>query len=56
MRTEKLNKGQKADVLLNEVQWSVGEWEKFCKDNDAGLIIEDGKVKGFITNPVEYRL
>lgn len=53
---KKLNMGQRADIELHNIQWTISEWEKFCRINNVGLIIEDGKVKGFITNPVEYRV
>ena len=56
MRKEQLNKGQRADIVLNNLQWSIAQWEDFCHKNNCGLIIEKGKVTGFITNPVEYRV
>ena len=56
MKTRKLNKGQKLDIQLQNTSWSCEKWEDFCRKNDCGLIIEDGKVKGFVTEPVEYRL
>ena len=56
MKQERLTKGQKADIMLHETQWTCEEWKEFCKANDCGLIIEDGKIRGFVTEPVEYRL
>lgn len=56
MKKEQLSKGQALDVQLQNTSWSWKEWEDFCKANNCGLILEDGKVKGFVTEPVEYRL
>lgn len=56
MKKQELSKGQKLDVQLHNTSWSWEEWRDFCKENNCGLILEDGKVKGFITEPVEYRV
>lgn len=56
MKARKLNKGQKLDVQLQNRTWSWEKWEDFCRKNDCGLIVEDGNVKGFVTEPVEYRV
>ena len=56
MKVRKLDKGQKLDVQLHNTSWSWVEWQDFCNKNNCGLIVEDGKVKGFVTEPVEYRL
>ena len=56
MKKKELSKGQKLDVKLHNTSWSWVEWCDFCKENNCGLILEDGEVKGFITEPVEYRL
>ena len=56
MKQEKLTRGQKADVMLNNTIWTVNDWIKFCLRENVGLIIEDGKVTGLVTNPTEYRV
>lgn len=56
MRTERLKKGQKADIDLHNIQWTLTEWQNFCDKWQCGLIIEGGKVVGFITEPIEYRV
>lgn len=56
MKTQKLSKGQRADIVLQDIQWTVSQWEAFCRENNAGLILEGGHVTGFITEPMEYRI
>ena len=56
MKTEKLTGGHRADVILHNIQWTLEEWQTFCKTLNAGLLIEDGKVVGYVTEPTEYRV
>lgn len=56
MREEKLTGGQRADIILHNIQWGLDEWQSFCKSLNAGLIIEDGEIKGYVTEPTEYRI
>ena len=56
MKTEKLTGGHRADVILHNIQWTLEEWQTFCKTLNAGLLIEDGNVVGYVTEPTEYRV
>lgn len=54
MRTEQLRGIQKADLELANIQWTVSQWQKWCLNNNAGLILEDGKVTGWETEPQRF--
>lgn len=47
MREEKIKGVLKLDQELANVQWTVTKWIRWCVRNNAGLIIEDGKVTGW---------
>lgn len=54
MRTEKLKGVQKLDLELANNQWSTARWQKWCIQNQVGVIIEDGKVSGWEVREQRY--
>lgn len=47
MRTEEIKGITALNLLLANCQWTVAEWKAWCKKEGAGLILEDGEVKGY---------
>ena len=47
MKTKEIRGQQALDLELANVQWGIDKWERWSLKNNAGLIIEDGKVTGW---------
>lgn len=47
MRTEEIRGIQALNLLLANRQWTIADWKEWCKREGAGLILEDGAVKGY---------
>lgn len=54
MKNEKIRGLQALDLSLANVQWTFSKWLKWCIRNNAGLIIEDGKVTGWDIETARY--
>lgn len=51
---EKIRGSLAMDLELANVTWTVAKWIKWTLNQNAGLIIEDGRVVGFETKPTTY--
>lgn len=47
MREEKLKGVQPLDIELANLQWTTAKWQKWCLQNNVGVIIEDGRITGW---------
>lgn len=54
MKTEKIRGNQKADLDLANIQWTVARWQKWALENNVGVILEDGKVTGWESEPQRW--
>jgi hypothetical protein len=54
MKKEVIKGSQLLDLQLADTQWSIGRWEKWCRENNAGLHIEGGHVNGWDVEAVRY--
>ena len=54
MKTEKIRGNQKADLDLANIQWTVARWQKWALENHVGVILEDGKVTGWESEPQRW--
>lgn len=54
MKQKKLSEYDRLEIQRRNLAWTVEKWTKFCRENDFGLVIEDGKVKTFHRQEVEY--
>ena len=51
MREVKMTGVMKLDMELANLKWRTARWQKWCLRNNCGLIIEDGRVKGYEPRP-----
>ena len=54
MKTNEIRGMQLLNLQLANVQWTVEQWKEWCKKNNAGLHIEDGRVEGYDLEAVRY--
>lgn len=54
MREEKLTGMMSLDLELANTQWTTNEWIRWCLRNNAGIIVEDGKVTGYVLKEKRY--
>jgi len=54
MKSKKLTEHDRLEIQRRNLSWTVEQWIKFCREDDFGLVIEDGKVKTLIRQEVEY--
>ena len=47
MKEEKIKGVLCMDLELASLQWPVSRWQKWCLNNNVGIIIEDGKITGW---------
>ena len=54
MKEEKIKGVQGMDLELANTTWRTARWQKWCLNNDVGIILEDGKVTGWEVKEKRY--
>ena len=56
MKSYKIKGNEKMDFDIRNTTWTWEDWDKWAVQRRCGLILEDGKVKGYDTEPERHHV